>query len=128
MRGQKITRIFKNMAEPPLLSIEPNAGDYDYVDPDKDRQRGAEESLRRERLREVESAILSTPAGREWLWGILSGLHVFEQRIAMSTSEYENGFWAGEREGGLRLLRRFTKVSPEHFSRMFVENDHENDQ
>ena len=45
------------MAEPPLLSIEPNAGDYDYVDPDKDRQRGAEESLRRERLREVESAI-----------------------------------------------------------------------
>lgn len=111
------------MAEPLLPAAEPGPGDYDYVEPDSDRQRAAEASLREDRLREVEAALLSTPQGREWLWGLMASLHVFEPRMAMTASEYENGFWAGEREAGIRLLRRFTRVSPEHFARMFIEQD-----
>ena len=112
------------MAEPMLpAAAEPEPGSYDYTDPTQDQRRRAEASLREDRLREVEAAILSTPQGREWLWGLLASLHVFEQRIAMTGSDYENGLWAGEREGGIRLLRRFTRVSPENFARMFIEQD-----
>src|ERR1017187_1345926 len=100
-----------------LPSLTPDPGSYDHIDPDQDRQRRAESSLREERLREVERSILSTPTGREWLWGVLNGLHVFEQRIAMSGSDYENGFNAGEREGGFRILQRFLRGSPADFSR-----------
>lgn len=113
------------MADSPLLPTEPALGDYDYQDPDAERQKAAAASLREQRLRNVEAALLSTTDGREWLFGILAGLHVFEPRMAMSASEYENGFWAGEREGGLRLQRRLAKSDPEKFGLMYRENDRE---
>jgi hypothetical protein len=111
------------MDDPLLPGQSPEPGDYDHPDPDGERQRRAEASLREERLREVERSILSTPTGREWLWGVLNGMHVFEQRMAMTASAYENGFFAGERESGLRLLQRFLRGSPADFSRMFSEHD-----
>ena len=101
--------------------LEPEASDYD--NPDLDKRRRADASLREDRLREVESAILSTPGGREWLWGLLAGLHVHELRIAVTGSEYENGIWMGEYAAGNRVLRRFASVSPANFSKMFTEND-----
>lgn len=109
------------MDEP--IPLQPDLGSYDYTDPDQERRRQAEASMREERLREVESAILSTPAGREWLWGLLAGLHVHELRIAVTGSEYENGIWMGEYAAGNRILRRFAAVSPQHFALMFREND-----
>ena len=110
------------MAEPTLPSA-PEPGDYDHADPEGERKRKAEASLREDRLRQVEEALLGTPGGREWLWGFLQRLHVFEQRVAMSGSDYENGFFAGEREAGLQAMRRFAKVNPEDFGRMVREND-----
>ena len=101
----------------------PDAGSYDHPNQDAERKRAAEDSLRDQRLREVESAILSTPDGREWLWRLMSGLHTFEHRIAMSGSDYENGFFAGEREAGVGLLRRFARTSPADFAKMIVEHD-----
>lgn len=101
--------------------LDPDA--YDYSDPDQDRRRQAEASMREARLREVESAILSTPSGREWLWGLLAGLHVNELRIDVTGSEYANGIWMGEYAAGNRILRRFASVSPKDFSLMFREND-----
>lgn len=125
MRVGKNLSLFQGMADLPLPDpLQPEPDDYDATDPTRDRQRAAEASLREDRLREIEAAILSTPSGREWLWGVLASLHAFEARIAMTQSEFENGFWAGEREAGIRLLRRFARVSPESFARMFVENDH----
>lgn len=81
------------------------------------------EALRQRRLREVEGAILQTPMGREWLWGILSSLHVHDVRIAMSGGQFEQGIWSGERDAGLRLLRRFARVNPANFALMYSEND-----
>ena len=67
------------MADPPLPGItEPDPGSYDYTDPDQERQEKAKASLREDRIRATESAILSTPGGREWLWAILSTANVFE--------------------------------------------------
>lgn len=111
------------MDDQPLPGLSPQPGSYDYIDPDEDRQRRAETSLREQRLREVEASILSTPTGREWLWGVLNGMHVFEQRMAMTASAYENGFYSGEREGGLRLLQRFLAHAPADFARMYQENN-----
>ena len=112
------------MVELPLprhLTADPEA--YDYTDPAQADTRKAEASLREDRLREVEAAILSTPQGREWLWGILGSLHVFEQRITMTGSEFEHGMYVGETFAGNRILRRFAHVSPENFARMFKEQD-----
>jgi hypothetical protein len=112
------------MAELPLPdAAAPEPGSYDFNDPTDKLKKEAETSLREDRLREVEAAILSTPGGREWLWGVLISLHTFEQRISMTGSDYENGLWSGEREGGLRLLRRFASVSPADFAKMFQEQD-----
>ena len=102
-------------------AIEPDPSDYD--NPEQEQRLQAERSLREERLREVESAILSTPGGREWLWGLLASLHVHEVRVAVTGSEYENGMWMGEYAAGNRILRRFASVNPQHFAMMFREQD-----
>ena len=81
------------------------------------------DALRQRRLRTVEAAILETPMGREWLWGILSSLHVHDVRIAVSGSQFEQGIWAGESMNGQRILRRFASVNPHNFALMFAEND-----
>jgi hypothetical protein len=107
-------------ALPPAMAPEP--GSYDHVDPDAERQRKAEASLREQRLREVEASILSTPTGREWLWGVLNTFGALEAKIAVTGSEYENGYWNGHRDAGLRLLQTFIRHSPADFSRMFAEN------
>lgn len=101
----------------------PDDGTYDYTDPEQDAQRQNEASLRADRLREVEAAILSTPQGREWLWGVLAGLHVHELRIAVTGSDYENGIWMGEYSAGNRIMRRFASVAPHNFALMFQEHD-----
>lgn len=112
------------MTSDPLLGPAfPEPGSYDSPDQTAEQRRAAEISLREDRLKAIEAAILSTTGGREWLWGLLNTLHVFEQRIAMTASDYENGFWAGERESGIRMLRKFAHVNPENFARMFIEND-----
>ncbi len=111
------------MDEPISRGIRSDPDAYDYSDPEQDIRRKAEVALRDERLREVESAILSTPPGREWLWGLLAGLHVHELRIAVTGSEYENGIWMGEYAAGNRIMRRFASVSPAHFAMMFREQD-----
>jgi hypothetical protein len=110
------------MAEP-MLPTDPMPGDYDSPDQEGERKRKAEASLREDRLRAVEAALIGTREGREWLWAFLTRLHVWEMRIAMSQSEYENGFMAGEREAGLGAMRRFAKVSPTNFGLMVAEND-----
>ena len=81
------------------------------------------EVLRQRRLRNVEAAILETPMGREWLWGLLSSLHVHDVRIAVSGSQFEQGIWTGQSNTGQRILRRFAGVNPHNFALMFAEND-----
>jgi hypothetical protein len=103
----------------------PEPGSYDDPNQDTERKRAAEASLRESRLSNTESAILGTQGGREWVWGLLNSFHVFEMRVALSGAPYEQGFMNGEREAGLRLMRKFSHVSPENFGRMFVEQDHD---
>ena len=80
-------------------------------------------SLRADRLAQVEAALIGTAGGREWLWGLLNSLHCFEDRISLSADMYEQGRLNGERDVAQRIMRRFAKVSPQHFAQMFVEQD-----
>lgn len=82
------------------------------------------ETLRQRRLRSVEFAILETSMGREWLWGVLSDLKLFEVTIAVSGSPFEQGLWAGQSLAGQRLMRRFASAHPQNFAMMLAECDH----
>jgi hypothetical protein len=107
-----------------FMTADPNA----YDSPEQVRESAEKETtevLRQRRLRQVEAAILETPQGREWLWGVLSSLHVHDVRIAVSGSPFEQGIWIGEQMAGQRLLRRFAGVNPHNFALMFAEFDNE---
>ena len=110
------------VSDQPFNPLAPEPGSYDDPIQAEARQKEAAASLRNQRLRNVEAAILSTAEGREWLWAILTSLHTLEKRIAMSGSEREVDFWDGQREAGLRLFQRFVDVDPENFALMFKEN------
>jgi hypothetical protein len=79
-------------------------------------------SLRADQRLAIERVILGNPQGREWIWQLLSDCHVWEKRISV-TGEHENGFFEGQREVGLQLMRRLAKSAPADFARMFTEND-----
>lgn len=109
------------MADPRRFSPESEAP-YDASD-EKQVKAAQEASKRREQeRREIEAAILASPQGREWLYQILKDCHSFEQRFPMSGNLFEAGFFAGERDVGIRLMNHFAAASPEHYGRMIKEN------
>lgn len=55
------------------------------------------------RAREVTTELMSTPAGREWLWNNLAECHIFEQSF-VPNDPLTSAFREGERAVGLRLL------------------------
>jgi hypothetical protein len=109
--------------QPPLLRPSPPAEQYDATDPASEDKARAAASLRESRLRQVETAILSTPQGREWVWSILTGdCHLFEEKIAISGS-YEQGLVNGQQAVGHGLMRRLIRANPKNFADMYSEND-----
>lgn len=112
------------MDDPIQRFITPDPNAYDSPEQAKEStDRENTEVLRQRRLREVEAAILQTPMGREWLWGVLTDLKVFEVTIAVSGSPFEQGLWQGQSLAGQRMMRRFAKAQPELFARMMAEHD-----
>ena len=111
------------MAITPQGPTVPEPGSYDEPNGEGERRRLAEESLRRDRIAATQGAVLATQGGREWLWALLTSYHTFELQVAMSGSDFENGFWLGQREAGLRLFRALAQVSPSNFALMLKEHD-----
>ena len=111
------------MADPLDGPTVPEPGSYDAPPTTEDAQRAAEASLREDRLRRVEAAIMAGPDGREWLWAILVSYSTFKTRVSMTGTDYEIGYMAGERDAGLRLFERFVRVDPAAFALMFAEQD-----
>ncbi len=95
---------------------------YDASDPDHVAQAEAAAAFREDQRRGIETALMGTVPGREWMWQLLNDCHVFETRVSM-TGEHENGFFEGQREVGLSLVRRLARTHPELFARMVSEND-----
>lgn len=101
------------MAEAPF-----DAGDPKAVEKQK------KAALLREQQRKVVMAgLLASPEGRDWLWQLLIATHAFDERVALSNGQYEQGFYNGQREIGLNLLRALAKSSPQNFAIMISEQD-----
>ena len=88
----------------------------DLSDPEGLKRAQAEASLREERARSIERALLANPEGREWAWALL-------RDCGLWTDGEMVPFQQGMREVGLQLMRRLARSSPNDFARMFTEND-----
>lgn len=107
------------MVDPPRPASEA----YDAADPEAVRRAEAAAQLREEQRRQVALAILATAQGREWLWQVMKDARFLETRIAVTASQYEQGFFDGQREVGLGLMRVLARANPEDFARLLREND-----
>lgn len=95
----------------------------DYTNPEHEKQAIQASKDRDEMRRQFEAAIMASPQGRDWVFQLLYDCHVWEPRIPMTPSAYDQGRMNGERDVGLGLLQRFVKVSPQNFALMFTERD-----
>jgi len=63
--------------------------------------------------------LLGDPAGRRWVWGLLSECHVWH--TSMSGNAMRLAFLEGERSQGLRLLGDIQEANPDMFLQMLKE-------
>lgn len=73
------------------------------------------------RLEEMQALgrLLGDPAGRRWVWGLLSECHVWQ--TSMATNALRLAFLEGERSQGLRLLGEIQEANPAMFVQMMTE-------
>ena len=100
----------------------PQSEAFNASDPEQVKKREAEIAIRDEGRRNVNMALLATKAGREWCWHFMQDCHVFHTRV-VGESEHMNGFYEGQREVGLNLMRVLCRAAPENFAQMVKEND-----
>ena len=77
------------------------------------------------RLEELQALgrMLGDPAGRRWIWGMLSECHVWQ--TSMASNALRLAFLEGERSQGLRLLGEIQEANAEMFLQMMKENQGE---
>lgn len=71
----------------------------------------------------VKRQLLATPDGRSWCWQLLQDGHVFNGRMPMTAAPYEQGYFNGEQQRGLGLMRILAQADPANFAAMLTEND-----
>lgn len=71
----------------------------------------------------VKQHLLSTPEGRSWCWNLMQSCKVFEGRMPMTGSPYEQGYFNGEQQRGLGLMRVLAQADATNFALMLAEND-----
>ena len=94
-----------------------NAGDEEQV---KARTAAAE---RRARIAAEDTvAVMNTPAGRRFVWGLLADTHMFHSSYRFGGPVEDAVFREGERNIGLQLFARLQTVCPDLYARMVGEN------
>lgn len=94
-----------------------DAGDPEQV---KERERAAK---RRERdNREVIVAVLSSPAGRNWMWQILESANVFSQSFVPGPEQYSTVFNEGRRSIGNEMLAQIMRAQPDAVVQLLKEH------
>jgi len=94
---------------------------YDASDKAQVDRAKRDEGRRRKQRRDVLAQLLSKPAGRLWLWELLSAAHMFQQSYVPG-DPYATAFRDGERNLGLRVLSEAMSVSADDFVLMLKEN------
>jgi len=94
---------------------------FDASDAKQVREREQRAIRREKESREVVATLLSTPAGRNWMWQLLEAAHCFELSFSPD-SQSVTAFREGERNIGLSLIAQITRTAPESFIQMMREN------
>jgi hypothetical protein len=76
---------------------------------------------KRERVDEMQALgrLMGDPAGRRWVYGLLSECHIWH--TSMANNAIRMAFLEGERSQGLRLLAEVTEANPDMFLTMLKE-------
>jgi hypothetical protein len=106
-----------------LCSIGMAGKTHDASDPKSVADQEKLAALRKQQRKAVLANLLATVEGREWLSQFLRDCHTFEERVALSNGQYEQGFFNGQREVGLSLMRVLAVSAPQNFALMIQEND-----
>jgi len=85
-----------------------------------DRKRDA--GRRRKEARVVVANLLSHPQGRNWMWDLLEGAHMFRPSF-IPGDPHASAFAEGERNIGLKLLADIMIAAPDAFTLMLKENN-----
>lgn len=94
---------------------------YDASDPEQVQQRKRDAGRRSRQEREVLRQVMSTIQGRAWLWGLLSGCHMFASSYT-SERTHDTAFNEGERNVGLKLNSQMLLADPKAYVQMQTEN------
>ncbi len=97
------------MAEP---NLHPNLSEpYDAADPEQVRKRDREAKRREKATREVLATLLQTPAGRNWIWDLMTKTHIFQ--TSFSSDAMTTAFREGERNIGLMIVAQINSFHPD---------------
>lgn len=94
---------------------------FDASDEAQVNQRKRDAGRRKKEGRDVLVNLLSKPAGRAWVWELLSATHMFEPSFVQNDPT-GTAFREGERNVGLRILADLMRVAPDSFVLMMKEN------
>lgn len=98
-------------------NLHPDAPElYDAGDDEQVKKRGLSAKRREKESREVLAALLDTPAGRNWMWQLLSDANIFSANPP--SDALTMAFNEGARNLGLRLLASITATVPDAMIQM----------
>lgn len=97
----------------------PSEQGYDASDQQQVDKAKAAAGLRELASRDVLKALLSSPAGRNWMWDLLQVGHLYE--TSFDRDPLAMAFREGERNFALRLLLQVTTATPELYAQMMAE-------
>jgi len=96
--------------------MSPNAADRKSV-----RQQEKAARLAERERQEVITSIMSTPAGRAWLWDTLAGCHIFVTTFIPDSNA--SAFQEGRRSIGLSLLADIMAACPDYYIQAMRESN-----
>lgn len=90
---------------------------FDASDPKQVKERETKAKLRDANRKRVLASLLSTPEGRDWVWGKLSDCSIFASTF-VTGDPYASAFNEGRRSAGLSLLADLMRAAPETYVAM----------
>jgi hypothetical protein len=99
----------------------PVTGDpFNASDPEQVKSRREKQKTRELQKKSALRKIMSEPAGRMWVWGLLSRCGTYHS--SFSSDPLVMAFNEGRRDIGNHLIAEINKIEPELFIKMALEN------
>lgn len=93
---------------------------YDASDERQIKDKADKQAIRERQTRQVIADLLSTPAGRNWMWSVLSDCNVFSQTFVPQEAD-TTAFNEGIRSVGNKLIAQIMQTDPTLYVTMMTE-------